>query len=407
MVAGATEPAGSTAYIFLDAGGMVINVPTGDEYRYFINNVEQMSFSGTILDGAGAGGTPALLQNFSSLQMSAVSNMEIRFGASTSTVSTIIGTINWRADQSDAGLIDYCRIEGETATVTDATASGRMDIMCLENGEATPVAYITLRGQLEQIEILKPILMNNQNLTLIGNLQFNSIGTSPSGAIAYIDKQTTNFLFNVPSGHEFTLNFNNIENYSFSSSVFDVQGNNINGVVTINDTNGLQLILFTQVASAVNQLNVTNAITLTDPILGVSGNDTNIGLSLASKGTGVITMLNDAVAQGDLLMGDRFEGNQGPDIASATSIILGDGNYFDITGTTTINHMRFLGWQAGSIVTLQFDASVTVTHNAGTNPANTVSFFLAGAVDFSATADDTLTVVYDGAFWREVCRSVN
>ena len=34
-------------------------------------------------------------------------------------------------------------------------------------------------------------------------------------------------------------------------------------------------------------------------------------------------------------------------------------------------------------------------------------FFLQGASDFSATADDTLTIVYDGTYWRETSRSVN
>jgi len=100
----------------------------------------------------------------------------------------------------------------------------------------------------------------------------------------------------------------------------------------------------------------------------------------------------------------RLQGDKGADIASANDITLGDdGNYFDITGTTQINTIAATNWQAGSVIILQFDASVTVAHNtAGTG----ASILLSGASNFSATADDTLTLVYDGTTWRETARTV-
>ena len=108
-----------------------------------------------------------------------------------------------------------------------------------------------------------------------------------------------------------------------------------------------------------------------------------------------------------LVMNNRIQGLKGTDVASADAITLGDGNFFDITGTTTINHMLTTDWQDGSVVTLQFDASLTVTHQAGGAIGDQADFFLAGAANFSATADDTLTLVFDGTNWKEVCRSVN
>lgn len=110
---------------------------------------------------------------------------------------------------------------------------------------------------------------------------------------------------------------------------------------------------------------------------------------------------------GGLLLRNRLQGKKGSDVASADSITLGtDGNYFDITGTTTINHIDNKGWQAGSIVSLQFDASVTVAHNAGSPAGSEASMLLSGAGHFFATAEDTLTLVYDGATWREIARTV-
>ena len=104
----------------------------------------------------------------------------------------------------------------------------------------------------------------------------------------------------------------------------------------------------------------------------------------------------------------RIQGSKGADVASADEITLGiDGNYFDITGTTTINHINKTDWQPGSIITFQFDGAVTVTHNAGSIAGTESSMLLAGAVDFSATADDTLTLQKStDNYWREISRCV-
>lgn len=110
---------------------------------------------------------------------------------------------------------------------------------------------------------------------------------------------------------------------------------------------------------------------------------------------------------GGLLLRNRFQMHKGADIASADVLVLGtDGNYFDVTGTTTINHIDNSGWQAGSLVMLQFDGSVTVTHNAGSPTGSEASILLSGAGDFSATANDTILLVYNGTTWREVARTV-
>jgi hypothetical protein len=107
------------------------------------------------------------------------------------------------------------------------------------------------------------------------------------------------------------------------------------------------------------------------------------------------------------MLSGRLHTHKGADVASGDEITLGtDGNYFDITGTTTINHINNSGWQSGSVVVLQFDASVTVTHNSGSPIGSEASMLLSGAGNFSATANDTLMLVYDGTTFREVSRTV-
>jgi len=57
---------------------------------------------------------------------------------------------------------------------------------------------------------------------------------------------------------------------------------------SILDTNGLQLALLTATSSAVNEITLANAATGDNPTITASGDDTNIGLALKTKGTGVI-----------------------------------------------------------------------------------------------------------------------
>lgn len=121
----------------------------------------------------------------------------------------------------------------------------------------------------------------------------------------------------------------------------------------------------------------------------------------------MINLGKDTNRINDIFLGGRLKTAKGADVASASTLTLGgDGNSFDITGTTTINYITTTGWPAGSRVLLQFDGALTVTHNAGAVPANTAAIKLAGAANFAATADDVLELWYDGSFWREAGRSV-
>jgi hypothetical protein len=57
---------------------------------------------------------------------------------------------------------------------------------------------------------------------------------------------------------------------------------------SILDTNGNQLALLTATSSAVNEITLANAATGDNPIIQASGDDSNIGIQLKTKGTGVI-----------------------------------------------------------------------------------------------------------------------
>jgi len=82
----------------------------------------------------------------------------------------------------------------------------------------------------------------------------------------------------------------------------------------------------------------------------------------------------------------------GSDVASDTALTLGDGNFFDITGTTTITSIGTKG--VGTLVALQFDGAATLTHHA-------TDLILPGAANITTAAGD-IGVFYEYATgdWR-------
>jgi len=83
---------------------------------------------------------------------------------------------------------------------------------------------------------------------------------------------------------------------------------------------------------------------------------------------------------------------KGADVASANALTLGDGNYFDITGTTAITSIGTKG--VGTVVKLHFDAALTLTHHA------TDLILPGGANITTAAGDEAEFVEYATGDWR-------
>ena len=82
----------------------------------------------------------------------------------------------------------------------------------------------------------------------------------------------------------------------------------------------------------------------------------------------------------------------GADVASSGILTLGTGNVFDITGTTAITSISTVG--IGTIVTLQFDDVLTLTHNA-------TDLILPSGANISTAAGDIATFYeYATGDWR-------
>jgi hypothetical protein len=84
---------------------------------------------------------------------------------------------------------------------------------------------------------------------------------------------------------------------------------------------------------------------------------------------------------------------KGADVASAAALpLITDGNYFDVTGTTTITSFNSMG--VGTWIALHFDGALTITHNA-------TDLILPGAANITTAAGDHgVFIEYASGDWR-------
>jgi len=120
-----------------------------------------------------------------------------------------------------------------------------------------------------------------------------------------------------------------------------------------------------------------------------SEDDLVIGLGSTVGTTPALSIDEDQVAT----FGKQVRWKKGGDISSATSLTIDtDGNYFDVTGTTTITSFSSVG--IGTVIKLHFDGALILTHNAS-------DLVLPGGANITTAAGDEAEFVeYASADWR-------
>lgn len=103
-------------------------------------------------------------------------------------------------------------------------------------------------------------------------------------------------------------------------------------------------------------------------------------------------------ADGQVALYGQLSEAKGANIASAAALDLGtDGNFFHVTGTTTITSIE--SRPAGHVVDLVFESALQVTHNG-------TSLILSGGVNYNAAAGETIRLRSEGSGnWREMSRT--
>jgi len=158
----------------------------------------------------------------------------------------------------------------------------------------------------------------------------------------------------------------------------DVTSKGTGGITLWSGTKGRELLILPDVASAVNEFTVSSAATATNPSIAASGGDTNIGINLTPKGTGVpystvisglgvptkLTVTTDTTAGALTYTAAMLKGG----------LILRDPNgagRSDVTPTAALLVAAFPGCPVGTSFEFEIvntaDASETITVTAGTN----------------------------------------
>jgi hypothetical protein len=125
-----------------------------------------------------------------------------------------------------------------------------------------------------------------------------------------------------------------------------------------------------------------------------------VGVTIAFSGDdggGMSNVVEDSSPQlgADLdCNGAQIQWSKGADVASNSALpVLTDGNYFDVTGTTTVTSINTTGG-AGTLIKLHFDGAVTLTHHSS-------NLIIAGAANFTTEAGDEVEFVeYDTGKYR-------
>ena len=119
-----------------------------------------------------------------------------------------------------------------------------------------------------------------------------------------------------------------------------------------------------------------------------SATDTSQGIVELATTTEVLTGTDTTRAVTPDALAALWE--KGSDIASAGTLTIGEGEYFHVTGTTTITDIDFGTAKDGRKAILVFDGALTLTHNATT-------LILPGGASITTAAGDSCMVVQDNS----------
>ena len=180
------------------------------------------------------------------------------------------------------------------------------------------------------------------------------------------------------------------------SADLDTNGNNIliDDATGILDDSSNEQLIFQKTASAVNHFEMTNAAVGSNPILSAVGDDTNIGLELTTKGTGLIK-LNDAAYNAEATLTDGATIDWAVNAAPVAKVTL--------AGNRTINAPT--GGSAGQFVSLLVIQDATGTRTLTWNAVYEFASDTAPVLTTTADLGDLFVFRYNGTKWLEVGRN--
>ena len=157
----------------------------------------------------------------------------------------------------------------------------------------------------------------------------------------------------------------------------------------------LELLKFVETASAVNEFTITNNATGNNPILSATGDDTNVGIDITTKGTGTIKFNDLAYIPQQALTSSSN--------AIAWDVQDKPNAYHLTTEATTFSAPTNPVEGAFICVEIEYGGVHTIAWNT------VFEFAASTAPTFTSVSGQTDIMVfkYNGAVWQEVGRTLN
>ena len=167
-------------------------------------------------------------------------------------------------------------------------------------------------------------------------------------------------------------------------------------IAQINDANGNEELKFTATASAVNEITITNAATGTRPDIAVTGGDTNIGLSITTKGTGLV-LFNDGAYNAEATLTDGATITWDVSTSPVAKVTLG--------GNRTLSAPT--NGATGQFISLAVIQDGTGSRTLTWNSAYEFTGDTAPTLTTTVSKADLFVFRYNGTVWHEVGRNLN
>jgi len=228
-------------------------------------------------------------------------SLTIKFYDSSSTNTRILANTITLSANTQLKLTEPIFLEENDKLI--ASASTTTDAQISVFGLVTPSVLLNRSGHIIQNEGSN--LTQRTNLNFIGSLvnatddsindqtdvTIDFLSTEITGKTLVTVAPTDNLLITDASDSNNLKRIVASDLINLSSDTNPTLSNNLNiGSYAIVDTNSNEFLKFSSTASAVNEFTITNNSTGNSPKLSASGNDTNIGLTIEAKGSGIITV---------------------------------------------------------------------------------------------------------------------
>jgi len=164
----------------------------------------------------------------------------------------------------------------------------------------------------------------------------------------------------------------------------------------IADDSGNEYIKFVKTASAVNEISITNSATGNSPDLSVTGGDTNIGLSITTKGTGLIKF-NDGAYNAEATLTDGATVTWDVGTSPVAKVTLG--------GNRTLSAPT--NGATGQFISIAVIQDATGSRTLTWNSAYEFTADTAPTLTTTVSKADLFVFRYNGTVWHEMGRNLN